>query len=65
MKKSWNTRMGVAALPSAPPSEEAMLAIRHVVIESAILIDSFAAPYGSVIIAGLKNNVSGANPISW
>ena len=41
------------ALPSAPRAVEAIIAMRQVVIESAIGIAMVAAPFWSVMISGL------------
>ena len=58
-KKSWNTLMLELLLPSAPCAVDAIIAIRHVVIESASGIVVLATPSLSVMISGLMYNASG------
>ena len=52
-KKSWKTFRLDVALPSAPCVVEASIAIRHVVMESAMGMVMLAAPFWSVMISGL------------
>ena len=53
MKKSWKTLMSAEPEPSAPWVLEASMAMRHVVMESAMGMTMEAAPVSSVTISGL------------